>query len=565
MLSVVFTTLSAKYTHLSLAPFCLLAGVGAFSHGEIRGEVVEATVNEDREAVCARILAEKPRLVCLSVYIWNRRESEALIRLLKGRDPSLTVAVGGPEVSYAPEEFLSENEGVDLVLRGEGEGAVACLCDILSAGDTLRGVPGAVLRQGEGFFYGELPSPFAVPPSPITPEYLGAARGRIAYLETSRGCPFRCAFCLSGREGGVRFFPLERVKRELVLLAGSGPKTVKLVDRTFNADPRRARKIWDFLISEWGKSIPKESHFHFEIAGELLTEEDLLLLAGAPRGLFRFEIGIQSFQEKTLRAIDRPTDLSRLTENIRRLRAMGNIELHIDLIAGLPNEDLTLFAEGVDKAYALSADMLQLGFLKLLHGAKMRSEKERYPLLYNEEPPYEVRRTPCLSEGELSHLHRVETAIDRLYNSHRFARTLSYLTNEAGLRPYALFSDIGTRIPEEGLPLQALYDLVFAVFSALPSVDPLILRDRLLYDRLTKNADSTLPKCLYKSDKKLSYVKKTLQDKAKKAGKSAHIGVGILYTEEKVLAVSYDEKDALGGYMTSIYPLSDFFSEREEE
>ncbi len=564
MLSVVLSTLSAKYTHLSLAPFCLLAGINAFAKEKVEGAVVEATVNEPLEGVCERILEGKPSLLCLSVYIWNRRESEALIRLIKARDPSLFIAVGGPEVSYAAEEFLKENEGADAVLRGEGELPVARLCDALSRGEDPCGVPFSVSRGKDGFLYGEEISLPPVPPSPITPAYLGAAKGRIAYLETSRGCPFRCAFCLSGNLGGVRFFPLERVEQELTLLAKSGPKIVKLVDRTFNADRLRARRIWSFLIEEWGKSIPKESRFHFEIGGELLTEEDLSLLKGAPRGLFRFEIGIQSFHEKTLRAIDRPTDLRRLTENIRRLTAMGNIEIHIDLIAGLPYEDLALFAQGIDKAYSLGADMLQIGFLKLLHGAKMREEKEDYPLLYSKEPPYEVESTPALSCEDLRLLHRVETAVDRLCNSHRFASSLSYLTDTLKIRPFDVFSSLGSRMPAEGLSLNALYDLFFEVASASPSVDPLVLRDWLLCDRLMTNADSTLPKCLYKEDKTLSRVKKTLQDEARRSGKSARIGAGILYTEGQILAVFYDEKDAFGGYAAGRYPLADFIKEKEK-
>lgn len=565
MLSVVFATLSAKYTHVSLAPFCLMAGARAFASKAVVGEVVEATVNEEREAVCARILAKKPHLVCLSVYIWNRRESEELIRLLKEKDPALFIAVGGPEVSYAAEDFLRENEGADLVLRGEGERTVAALCDALSQKEGLQGVPCSVLRGKDGFLYGEEISPLSVPPSPITPAYLSAVSGRIAYLEASRGCPYRCAFCLSGQVGGVRYFPLERVLGELALLAKSGPKIVKLVDRTFNADRRRAREIWGFLIDEWGKKIPKESRFHFEIAGALLEEEDFLLLQKAPKGLFRFEIGIQSFHEKTLRAIDRVTDLCRLTENISRLTAMENIEIHIDLIAGLPHEDLALFAEGIDKAYALRADMIQLGFLKLLYGAKMRSEGALYPLQYSKEPPYEVESTPWLSSEDLRLLHRVENAFDRLYNSRRFVSSLAYLIDELKLRPYELFASVGRRIPEEGCSLNALYDLFFEVAALFPSVDPTILRDRLLYDRLTQNADSTLPKCLYKKDSYLSFVKKTIQEEARRNGRSTHIGVGVLYTEAKILSVSYEERDAWGDYKVALYPVTDFIKEKEKK
>ena len=235
--------------------------------------------------------------------------------------------------------------------------------------------------------------------------------------------------------------------------------------------------------------------------------------------------------------------------------------LKILLIQKVP---FALFAKGIDKAYSLGADMLQIGFLKLLHGAKMREEKEDYPLLYSKEPPYEVESTPALSCEDLRLLHRVETAVDRLCNSHRFVSSLSYLTDTLKIRPFDVFSSVGGCMPAEGLSLNALYDLFFEVASAQPAVDPLILRDRLLCDRLTTNADSTLPKCLYKEDKTLSRVKKTLQDEARRSGKSARIGVGSLYTERQILGVFYDEKDAFGGYAARRYPLADFIKEKEK-
>ncbi len=535
----VFSTLNAKYIHAAPAPYCLLAGVRAFAARPAEVSVVEGTVNEPCEAVAARILAKRPTLVSLSVYIWNRRETAALVSRLRAASPSLVIVAGGPEVDADAEAFLSECP-VDAVLCGEGERPIALLCDALAEGRDLASVPGAVTREGR---LAPLP-PEPCPPSAVIPEYLAAVRGRIAYLETSRGCPFSCAFCLSG-ESRVRQFSIERAKTELLALANAGVRTVKLVDRTFNADRARARALWRFLIAEQGRGIPRGVCFHFEVAGDLLTDEDIALLATAPAGAFRLEIGIQSFHPKTLAAIRRRGDPDRILERVRALTALGSIEVHIDLIAGLPHEGLASFRAGFDRAYLAAPAMLQLGFLKLLHGSALRRDASF--CRFSPEPPYEVTETDSLDAGELATLRAAEGALDRLYNSHRFRRTLAYLAEECGVSPFSLFAEFGATVPAHGIALDAYTDAFFAYASRLPRADASRLRDLMLLDRLATTPDHTLPKCLYVPDKRLSSVKKTIQDEYRTAGKTVPLGVGLLYASGEVAVAEYSSRHPVTG------------------
>ena len=545
----VLTTLNARYVHAATAPFCLLSGLRTYLSPSVDAAVIEGTVNEPTEAVADRILAASPDIVSLSVYIWNRRESAALISRLRTAAPSLYILVGGPEAEHDADAFLAECPA-DAVLCGEGERAIAEVCRALFEGRDPSHLPGMVTKTQGGTLRIPPSPPEPIPPSAVIPEYLAAARGRFAYLETSRGCPFSCAFCLSGRQShSLRFYPVDRARAELLALANAGVRTVKLVDRTFNADAARARLLWRFLIEAYGKEIPEGISFHFEVAGDLLTDEDIALLATAPTGLIRLEIGIQSFRDDTLVAISRRPNAARVADAVGRLSALGNIEVHIDLIAGLPHEDLASFAVGFDRAMALRPAMLQLGFLKLLHGTALA---DRTDILRDGKPPYEVIATDTMRREDLALLRATADAADRLYNSHRFQRTLDYLFSDCGLSPFAIFSDFGSRVSGAGRSLDEYTDAFLGYAMALQGVDARRLRDLALCDRLASCHDHALPKTLYVPDERLAKVKKTIQKENIAAGDDTPFGLGILYTTGKVCVVHYRSRHPF----THEYPLT---------
>ncbi len=547
--------LNSQYIHSTLAPWCLLAGVRAYAP-LVEAAVVEGTVNESPDAVFTRITEKNPQVVSFSCYIWN---IEAVLRLtarLKRAVPGLLVVLGGPEVSYRAEDVLRRESSVDFVLSGEGERPFAMLLEALDEKAPLNEIPGLCYREGDTYVVAEPYVTSELPPSPYCAEYFETLGGRIAYLETSRGCPFSCAFCLSGRCGGVRYYPLERAMDEILLLSNSGTKTVKFVDRTFNADRKRALAIIRFIREHYGKDIPRDVCFHFEIAGDLLDEETLTVLSESPAGLFQMEIGIQSFHAPTLAAIARKTDIECLKRNVSRLLACQTVHVHIDLIAGLPNEDVKTFAESFNAAYSLSPHMLQLGFLKLLYGAPMREQPADYPCEYSAVPPYEVIRTPWMSEHDLERLHRIESVLDRLYNSGRFRRTLSYLLRATGDTPFTLLDRLSETLPLERAPLDAYTERLFAVCSSWNTVDAEMLRGHMACDRIATNPSGILPPCLRANESERKRLKR-LADTDDRYRRPASVKRGTAYVDGRLVYADYTAPHPVTGE----YPLHVFTEE----
>ena len=539
-------SLNAKYVHLAPTPYALGAGVLSYAKERHEVRIVDAVAGRDEKGVIEAVVAQAPALVGFCTYIWNIDAILRLLPLLKRRLPNTLFLLGGPEVSYRVREVLAMAPIVDFVLSGEGEMPFAALLDALALGTPLSAVPGCGFRREDGTPH--IPTPYVgegTPPSPLDFGYAEALSGRIAYLEASRGCPFSCAFCLSGRAGSVRYFDMERVKRDILLLAGSGSRTVKLVDRTFNASADRANEIIRFILAHHGKAIPHGVCFHFEIAGELLTEQTLALLSSAPAGLFQLEIGIQSFCAEALRAIHRPPLTTRLTESVRRLVAMGNVHIHIDLIAGLPNEDLPTFRAGFDRAFALGAHMLQLGFLKLLYGAPMREAPEKYPCDFSTRPPYQVTQTPHLSAADFADIALCEEGCERLYNSGKYRKTVK----EALLfwdSPYDFFRDAGKAL--FALPKRyTLDDEVACLLSFLAArLSPARARDLLLWDILAHNPSCYIPTALRREDSALRTRRREI-DATHPKREGVRRAYGILYTESAFLWVDYDAPDPITG------------------
>lgn len=529
----VICTLSSKYIHSSLAVWCLYTACKKELEGDFEAKVVEGTVNEKQEDILERILAEKPDFVGFSCYIWNIEKILCLARKLK--EKGITVALGGPEVSFRQRDILEKYSYVDYVLSGEGEVIFPELIKALRDGRVpdIKGV--SYRSNGEMIISDGESIDFESTASPYCREYFVALGNRIAYIEGSRGCPFSCAFCLSGRCGKVRFQRLERVKGEMVLLSDMGAKTIKFVDRTFNCNPKRTVEILSFIRDEYGKRIKSDVCFHFEIAADILTEDMFEVISQLPAGSVQFEVGIQSFNEDTLKSINRKTDVDLVESNVKRLLSYGNCHVHIDLIAGLPLEGYDSFVRGFDRAYAIGAHMLQLGFLKVLYGSPMYEDRKRYPCVYSDTAPYEVISTPWISKEELSKLRICENELERLYNSSRFPRTLEYVTRF--IPPYELFFGFGEYLKlrgEEGsIPLDKYVCLAYEYFSALRGADKKRLRDLMILDRISTNNSDVIPSCLKVKDDRLRKLRAFAGNRS---------SVAILYSENIAVYCDYSQK-----------------------
>ncbi len=419
-------TLHSKYIHGSLALPYLAAYCGSDA-GELR--LLELTVHEPKEQALALVLAEEPDVVAFSVYLWNRRETLELIDALTTACPQVRTVVGGPEVSFDGPELFSRHPGLTALVRGEGEIPLRGLLLAWHHGTEPDEVPRLLWRRGGALVEGpdtpplecldDIPSPFAL-------GLVDLERG-LVYYETSRGCPYRCAFCMSALDPRVRSFSRRRIEADLRLLLEAKVPIIKLVDRTFNYDPARAREIFAWLLQAGG-----ESRFHFEIGAHLLDDATLELLAQAPPGRFQFEIGVQSTLPETLEQIGRKVSLERLASNVRRLAAAGNIHLHLDLIAGLPGEGFDQMLRAIDQVLALRPDHLQLEPVKLLPGSPLRQQADELRFRFDPNPPYTVLATPDLSRQELERLRGLSRLLDLTWNSGCFGGLLAGLQTRWG-------------------------------------------------------------------------------------------------------------------------------------
>ncbi|MBP3381868.1 MAG: DUF4080 domain-containing protein [Clostridia bacterium] len=535
-MKTVITCINSKFIHSSLAPWCLLSGIHTYAKMPHDAVVREYTVNQNIKDVVAALAAERADCYAFCVYIWNVCYIQTLLPLLKAAVPSCTVILGGPEVSYRSQSALEEL-GADYVCVGEGEKSFPALLDAI-----VNNVPTAPI----------VPSVAVdVPPSPFIPAYFETLHNRIAYIEGSRGCPFSCGFCLSGRDDCLRLFPLEQVKKDILRLAVSGAKTIKFVDRTFNCHKQRCEEILQFILSEYGKNIPTDVCFHFEVAADLFQKETLDLLATAPKGLFQMEAGLQSFHQPTLEAVTRKTDTDAICRNVQTILSAGNIHLHIDLIAGLPYEDFATFRQSFNKAYALQPHMLQLGFLKLLHGSALRKEIEKHAYVYSANAPYEVYTSRYMTKKEFAQLHAIEDVLERLYNSGRFVYTLQYIFKTVDVSPFDLFSAFADYLKKygvcaDGISLDTYIGYVWAFFSALPKIDTAVLKDALILDCYTSRQIHRLPPSLFEKDPRIAKINRQL-------GKSGiKRGIAILQSKKNTVAVvEYTNRDRV----TSRYPL----------
>lgn len=547
-MKVIISCLNSKYVHASLSPWCLLAGVREFSENTYDISVAESTINGDITDFADKIINEKPDVVSFSTYIWNLTKTVELCRIIKEKI-KCKIVLGGPEVAYRQADVLRKYDFIDFVLSGEGEWTFPDFLDNIN-GD-LSSVSGLTYRESGEIVTIPEKEYTDTPPSPFTDEFFKNLNGRISYIETSRGCPYRCAFCLSGRCSPLRFFDLEQVKGDILRLANSGTQTVKFVDRTFNANADRANEILLFIKENYGTEIPRNVCFHFEIAGDILRESTLGILSSMPKGAVQLEIGMQSFNEETLRIINRKTDTKKLIRNIKKLISFDNMHIHIDLIAGLTGENLESFKNSFNIGYSLNAHMLQMGFLKLLYGADMRENSEKYPCTFVDEPPYEVTSTPWLSTEEIRMLKNCEDAVDRLYNSGRFLYTLKYLIDDVKITPFDVFNEFGNAVDGNKMPLSEYARKLCLFFE--DKCDKEILREKILCDLLCSSSSVQIPDILKRKDAMYKKIKKHFIENVDK-----NIKIAILYSSNQVFAVNQSQqKNLRNRYEGRIYNMDE--------
>jgi radical SAM superfamily enzyme YgiQ (UPF0313 family) len=549
-MKVIIACLNSKFVHSSLAPWCLLSGVKAFGK-EHNTKVMECTINSNIIDFAESILSEKTQILSFSCYIWNIEKTLEVCKYIKSKS-DIIIVLGGPEVSYRAKNVLENYNFIDFVLSGEGEETYPQLVGVLSKNGDLSSVAGLSFRHNGEIISIPEKEYSGTPVSPYTDEYFNNLNGKITYIETSRGCPYRCAFCLSGNTSPLRFFDLDKVKEDIIKVSNSGTQTVKFIDRTFNANAKRANEIIEFILENRGSKIPKNVCFHFEIAGDILKEETFNILEKAPKGLFQLEIGMQSFNEDTLKVINRKTDTKKLIENIKRLISFGNMHIHIDLIAGLTGEDLKSFEKSFNIGYSLGANMLQMGFLKLLYGADMRKYPEKYPCKYTETPPYEVTETPWLSTEEIIKLKKCEDALERLYNSGRFLFTLDYLIGNKIFTPFQLFYKFGNEIDGNKMNLSDYAVHIYYFFKDY--ADEEILRETILCDLLSCSSALQIPETFKVNDPLYKKIKKHFANI-----KGEHNKIAILYKTNRVFVVNQNsEKDFFGRFSGKYYDLDEF-------
>ncbi|MCX4319254.1 MAG: B12-binding domain-containing radical SAM protein [Lachnospiraceae bacterium] len=426
-MKILLTAINAKYIHSNLAVYSLRAYAGKFKDSI---EIREFTINHRSEYILQEIYKIKPDVLCFSCYIWNYtyvREIAAEIHKLL---PNLPVWAGGPEVSFCISETFLENPGFYGIMVGEGEASFQELAEHYCEGrgqENLFHIKGIAFRS-EGYGSQEIHitqerDPLDLSSIPFCYEDMEDFKNRIVYYESCRGCPFRCSYCLSSIEKTMRFRDMDLVKEELAFFIEKEVPQVKFVDRTFNCNHRHAMEIWKFL-GERDRGI---TNFHFEIAADLLTKEELALLASFRPGLVQLEIGVQSTNEKTLKEIRRTASLKQIEDGVIHIKNGGNIHEHLDLIAGLPYEGFDSFARSFREVYALKPNQLQLGFLKVLKGSYICEKKEEYGILHKSLPPYEVMETKWLSYGEILSIKLVEEMLEVYYNSGQFQVTMKCL------------------------------------------------------------------------------------------------------------------------------------------
>ena len=446
-MKILLTAVNAKYIHSNPAVYSLQKFVTAYAPEYGRNvELAEFTINHYADDILQEIYRRRPDVVAFSCYIWNLQMIERVLEDLPRVLPEVQIWAGGPEVSYDAPEFLKKHDCMTGVMMGEGEETFLELMEYWHGKKKLNEIPGITWRDGEGEIKVQPGRPLLdMNRIPFLYDELDDFEHRIIYYESSRGCPFSCSYCLSSIDKSVRFRDAQTVVKELQFFLDRKVPQVKFVDRTFNCRHSHALTIWNY-IREHDNGI---TNFHFEIAADLLNEEELAILNTMRPGLVQLEIGVQSTNQKTIEAIDRVMDFSHLCSVVKRVQSGHNIHQHLDLIAGLPWENFDSFRQSFNDVYHLYPDQLQLGFLKVLKGSRMQEKAEEYGIVYHSDPVYEVFYTNWISYQEILELKQIEDMVEVYYNSGQFPNTIRHLEKEF-CDPFTMYQRMAAFYGQQG-------------------------------------------------------------------------------------------------------------------
>lgn len=538
-MKILLVACNAKYIHSNLAVYDLQAYASDYADHIV---LKEYTINQQKDDIMRDIYLEHPDVVCVSCYIWNlsfvKELMADLIKILPGAD----FWAGGPEVSYDAEKFLTENSEFKGVMVGEGEETFKELAGhyVEKNPQNLKNMTGICYRDGDQIIHNGWRQIMDLSSIPFIYKDLSEFKNRIIYYESSRGCPFSCSYCLSSIDKKLRFRDTETVKKELQFFIDNKVPQVKFVDRTFNCKHDHAMAIWKY-INEHDNGV---TNFHFEISADLLREEELQEMSTMRPGLIQLEIGVQSTNPDTIKAIHRTMDFEKLKGIVDRIHSFGNIHQHLDLIAGLPYEDYDSFRHSFNDVYALKPQQLQLGFLKVLKGSHMMEMCREYGIVYKTQEPYEVLSTKWLDYDHVLKLKTVENMVEVYYNSGQFQNTLEYL-EKFFPDAFSIYERLGSFYMEKGYgdvshTRMRRYEILLEFLEDVPEISMDQVKDQMVYDLYLRENLKSRPG--FARDQKPS--ERQIWDfrKREKVAKNAHVEV---FADGTVLLFNYADRDPL--------------------
>jgi len=511
---VILVSMDAKYVHTNLAIRYLKTFCDDVENIDI--DIREYTINQSRNYIISNLMDEKPDFICFSCYIWNIEYIMSIAKILKiAYEDKIRIMLGGPEVSFESAKIIGNSKSIDFIITGEGEETLKAFLEIKAKNqceekflNDISNISGLVYKKQDEIVdnsrkkivanLDEIPSPFSV-----GDDYTN----KLVYYETSRGCPFNCSFCMSSVDKTVRYFSMERVKQDLDILLKSNARTIKFVDRTFNANYKRAKEIIEYIIANNEDNLK----VHFEMNADIINEEFLTYMESLPRNMFQLEIGVQTTNEQTLKAINRREDLEWLSYVVKKLMSYENIHVHVDLIAGLPYEDYKTFAHSFDDIHNLYADKLQLGFLKVLKGTQIYDKYANKEIFYDDSAPYEVIKTEWLSYDEILVLKNIDSLVDKYYNEGYFEESIRYLIEDVYMnQAFRFYEDLNYFWKKENLYLdkpgrKQLYEILVN-FSKENGYYNSIFEKKVLIDYLTNNRKDRILSC-YDESIETNYLK----------------------------------------------------------